>query len=59
MWHSQNLIAANNDYDVVNLFYGFLSGSSNRETFDGKPVRSQLQKRNTPFSVLNGTSSKT
>jgi hypothetical protein len=43
--YSQNLIAANNDYDVVNLFYGFLSGSSNiPEKFKGKPVRSQLQK---------------
>lgn len=43
--YSQNLIAANNDYDVVNLFYGFLSGSSNIPSqFDGKPVRSQLQK---------------
>jgi hypothetical protein len=27
--YSQNLIAANSDRDVVNLFYGFLSGSSN------------------------------
>lgn len=26
---SQNLISANSDRDVVNLFYGFLSGSSN------------------------------
>lgn len=43
--YSQNLIAANSDYDVVNLFYGFLSGSNNIPgTFDGKPVRSQLQK---------------
>lgn len=43
--YSQNLIAANNDYDIVNLFYGFLSGSSNiPENFKGKPVRSQLQK---------------
>jgi len=43
--YSQNLIAANSDYDVVNLFYGFLSGSSNLpQTFDGKPVRTQLQK---------------
>jgi hypothetical protein len=43
--YSQNLIAANNDYDVVNLFYGFLSGSSNLPAeFNGKPVRSQLQK---------------
>ena len=43
--YSQNLIAANSDYDVVNLFYGFLSGSSNiPDKFDGKDVRSQLQK---------------
>lgn len=43
--YSQNLIAANSDYDVVNLFYGFLSGSSNIPSeFDGKPIRSQLQK---------------
>lgn len=27
--YSQNLIAANSDRDVVNLFYGFLSGTSN------------------------------
>lgn len=27
--YSQNLIAANSDRDVVNLFYGFLSGSDN------------------------------
>lgn len=27
--YSQNLIAANSDKDVVNLFYGFLSGSDN------------------------------
>lgn len=27
--YSQNLISANSDRDVVNLFYGFLSGSSN------------------------------
>ena len=25
-WYSQNLVAANSDRDVVNLFYGFLSG---------------------------------
>lgn len=43
--YSQNLIAANNDFDIVNLFYGFLSGSSNLpQNFQGKPVRSQLQK---------------
>jgi hypothetical protein len=43
--YAQNLIAANNDYDVVNLFYGFLSGSANLPAqFNGKPVRSRLQK---------------
>lgn len=43
--YSQNLIAANSDRDVVNLFYGFLSGSDNLpDTFDGKPVTHQLQK---------------
>lgn len=28
-WYSQNLVAANSDRDVVNLFYGFLSGPEN------------------------------
>ncbi|MFO7723171.1 MAG: TonB-dependent receptor [Bacteroidales bacterium] len=43
--YSQNLIAANSDRDVVNLFYGFLSGTENlQKTFDGKLVNSYLQK---------------
>jgi hypothetical protein len=43
--YSQNLIAATSDRDVVNLFYGFLSGSENiQKTFDGKRVNSYLQK---------------
>lgn len=43
--YSQNLIAANSDRDVVNFFYGFLSGSDNLpKTFDGKQVRTKLQK---------------
>jgi hypothetical protein len=43
--YSQNLIAANSDRDVVNLFYGFLSGTENlQKTFDGKFVKSYLQK---------------
>jgi hypothetical protein len=43
--YSQNLIAANSDRDVVNLFYGFLSGTENlQKTFDGKRVDSYLQK---------------
>lgn len=43
--YSQNLIAANSDRDVVNFFYGFLSGSDNLpKTFDGKQVKTKLQK---------------
>lgn len=43
--YSQNLISANSDRDVVNLFYGFLSGPDNLpEEFDGKEVTSKLQK---------------
>ena len=43
--YSQNLIAANSDRDVVNLFYGFLSGPENLQaTFDGKEVKHRLQK---------------
>ncbi len=42
---SQNLIAANSDRDVVNLFYGFLSGSDNiPDGFREKPVINPLQK---------------
>ncbi|PKP53161.1 MAG: TonB-dependent receptor [Bacteroidetes bacterium HGW-Bacteroidetes-1] len=45
--YSQNLIAANSDRDVVNLFYGFLSGPDNLpKKFDGKEVTSKLQKAN-------------
>lgn len=43
--YSQNLIAANSDRDVVNLFYGFLSGQSNLpDYFGGKEVTTKLQK---------------
>lgn len=44
--YSQNLISANSDRDVVNLFYGFLSGpdaGNLQEEFDGKPVNHSLQ----------------
>ncbi len=43
--YSQNLLSGSSDRDVVNLFYGFLSGSDNlpRE-FDGKKVTHKLQK---------------
>lgn len=50
--YSQNLIAANSDRDVVNLFYGFLSGPDNlQEEFTDqngnvKPVKHKLQKAN-------------
>jgi len=43
--YSQNLISARSDRDVVNLFYGFLSGPDNLpEEFDGKDVSSKLQR---------------
>ncbi len=45
--YSQNLIAANSDRDVVNLFYGFLSGPENlQKEFDGKKINTKLQKSN-------------
>lgn len=43
--YSQNLISANSDRDVVNLFYGFLSGSDNLPSdFRGEEVTHRLQK---------------
>jgi hypothetical protein len=45
--YSQNLMAGNSDRDVVNLFYGFLSGVSQGEvpsTFRGEEITSSLQK---------------
>ena len=50
--YSQNLISANSDRDVVNLFYGFLSGSDNLpstftdEAGNEKEVTHSLQKAN-------------
>lgn len=42
--YSQNLLSAFSDRDVVNLFYGFLSGPDNlQKNFDGQPVTSRLQ----------------
>lgn len=44
-FYTQNLISAVNDQDVVNLFYGFLSGPDNLpQTFNGETVNSALQK---------------
>ncbi|MBK8584656.1 MAG: hypothetical protein IPN88_04125 [Bacteroidetes bacterium] len=43
--YSQNLVAAASDRDVVNLFYGFLSGSDTLpKEFKGEEVTSRLQK---------------
>lgn len=43
--YSQNLIAANSDRDVVNLFYGFLSGTDElQDEFDGKKLKQKIQK---------------
>ncbi len=43
--YSQNLMSANTDRDVVNLFYGFLSGPDNLQSeFDGDKVKHKLQK---------------
>lgn len=50
--YSQNLIAANSDKDVVNLFYGFLSGPDNLPTTKTNPngkevtLKHKLQKAN-------------
>ncbi len=44
-YYSQNLIAATSDRDVVNLFYGFLSGPETLPSeFDGEEVTHKLQK---------------
>ncbi len=43
--YSQNLIATASDRDVVNLFYGFISGPDNlQKSFDGKKLTHKLQK---------------
>lgn len=45
--YSQNFISATSDRDVVNLFYGFLSGPENLPaTFDGEDLKHKLQKAN-------------
>jgi len=43
--YSQNLFSAQSDQDVVNLFYGYLTGPDVMPaTFNGQPVNSRLQK---------------
>lgn len=45
--YTQNLLSATSNRDVVNLFYGFLSGPDNlQRTFDGKEITSRLQSSN-------------
>ncbi len=42
--YSQNLLSANSSYDVVNLFYGFLSGSDELpDEYRGEVVKHPLQ----------------
>jgi hypothetical protein len=43
--YSQNLMSGTSDRDVVNLFYGFLSGPENLpKEFDGREITHKLQK---------------
>lgn len=43
-YYTQNLLSTTSDRDVVNLFYGFLSGSDNLPgEFNGEEVTSKLQ----------------
>ncbi len=51
--YTQDFVAATSDRDVVNLFYGFLSGVTNVPgTFNGNKVRSSLQEA---YHVVLGT----
>ena len=44
-YYTQDFVAATNDRDVVNLFYGFLSGVTQvPSSFNGKKINSSLQK---------------
>jgi hypothetical protein len=44
-FYSQNIISTTYDRDVVNLFYGFITGPDNlQKKFDGKEVMHNLQK---------------
>ena len=54
--YSQNFVAATSDRDVVNLFYGFLSGIDNLpETYDGEGIKSNLQRPTTSSWVASLT----
>ncbi|MBR4146553.1 MAG: TonB-dependent receptor [Bacteroidales bacterium] len=51
--YTQDFVAATNDRDVVNLFYGFLSGVTEVPgTFNGKKIKSGLQEA---YHVVLGT----
>ncbi len=42
--YSQNLLSTSSDQDVVNLFYGFLSGPDDLpQTFDGNDIKHKMQ----------------
>ncbi|NNJ56351.1 MAG: TonB-dependent receptor, partial [Bacteroidia bacterium] len=58
--YSQNLMSAVSDRDVVNLFYGFLSGPKDLpSTFKGESITSKLQKaRHAVFGVEYDINSK-
>jgi hypothetical protein len=44
-YYTQNLISTTNDLDVVNLFYGFLTGPENLpKEFNGRKVTNKLQR---------------
>jgi len=42
--YSQNLIAANSDRDLINLFYGFIAAPDDKLTYKNDDIESKLQK---------------
>jgi hypothetical protein len=43
-FYSQNLLSATSDQDVVNLFYGFLSGPDEiPQTYNGREIKNKMQ----------------
>ena len=56
--YSQNLISANSDRDVVNLFYGFLSGPDNLQDSilldNGKTIRRKHELQKATHAIFGG-----
>lgn len=53
--YSQNLIAANSDRDVVNLFYGFLSGSSDLpDTYTTSDGGTEVERKHALQKAIHG-----